>query len=108
MYITKIYLLSMRILPKLVVFEWDKGNIDKNLKRHGVSNREVEEIFANKPRFIFDDERHSLGEKRYMIWGITNKGRRLTIFFTVRGEKVRIISARDMHKKERAAYEEKI
>lgn len=98
----------MKILPKSVVFEWDKGNINKNFIKHNVTDKEAEEIFSNKQSFILEDEKHSLKETRYMIWGVTNKGRRLSIFFTLRGEKVRIISARDMHKKERREYEERI
>lgn len=98
----------MRILPDPVTFVWDKGNIDKNLKKHGVTNKEAEEILENKPIFIFEDVKHSLVEKRYMIWGITDKGRKLSVFFTIRHDLVRIISVRDMHKKERRAYEEKI
>lgn len=98
----------MKIIPEPVVFEWDKGNIDKNFKKHNVKNQEAERIFVNKPKYIFFDKEHSLREKRYMVWGITNRRRRLTVFFTVRKNKVRIISARDMHKKERRKYEEKI
>lgn len=96
------------MLPKPASFEWDKGNIDKNLKRHGVADREAEEVFEGEVKFIFEDEKHSLIEKRYMVWGTTRKGRKLSVFFTIRKDKIRIISARDMHKKERRAYEEKI
>lgn len=98
----------MRLLPDPVSFVWDKGNIDKNYKKHKVANKEAEEVFENKPVFIFADEKHSISEKRYMIWGKTDKERTLTIFFTIRNDQVRIISARDMHKKERRNYEEKI
>lgn len=98
----------MRILPEPISFEWDEGNTDKNLAKHNVSTSESEEVFDNEPRFIFEDTKHSLVEKRYMIWGATNKGRKLSAFFTIRDNKIRIISARDMHKKERRAYEEKI
>lgn len=97
----------MKILPEPVVFEWDKGNAGKNLK-HSVTDKEAEEIFENSPKFILEDEKHSLTEIRYMVWGTTDKGRRLSVFLTLRREKVRVISARDMHKKERRAYEEKI
>lgn len=98
----------MRILPEPLEFEWDEGNRDKNLLKHEVTNEEAEEIFTNKPNFIFFDEKHSWLERRYMIWGLTDKGRKLSVFFTIRKNKVRIISARDMHEKERRAYEEKI
>ena len=95
----------IRILSKVVTFEWDKGNIDKNLKKHDVPNQEAEEVFFNKPIVFSEDKKHSTTEKRYMIWGKTNKNRVLTIFFTIRNNKVGVISARDMHKKERSEYE---
>lgn len=98
----------MKILPEPLAFEWDEGNIDKNLIRHGVTSREAEEVFDNEPKFIFEDEKHSTLEKRYMIWGVTKQGRELSIIFTIRVNKVRVISARDMQKKERREYEEKI
>ena len=98
----------MKILPDPISFAWNKGNIDKNLKKHNVTNKKAEEVFENKPIFIFEDEKHSKSEKRYMLWGVTDQKRKLSIFFTIRNNRVRIISARDMHKKERGAYEEKI
>lgn len=97
----------MKILPEPVSFIWDKGNIDKNLK-HKVTDREAEEVFECDPVFISKDEKHSLSENHYMIWGVTKKVRKLSIFFTMRNDKIRIISARDMHKKERRKYEENI
>lgn len=97
----------MRILPNPIAFDWDKGNIGKNLIKHNVSDKETEEVFKNKPIFILKDEKHSLVEKRYMIWGTTNKGRRLSVIFTIRKGKIRVISSRNMHKKERKEYEEK-
>lgn len=98
----------MKIFREPVEFEWDKGNIDKNLMDHGVSDKEAEEVFDSPSKFIFKDEKHSLVENRYMIWGVTNKTRKLAVFFTLRENKVRIISARDMNRKERRTYEKKI
>ena len=98
----------MKILPEPITFEWDKGNIDKNLKKHGVTNREAEEIFLNRPNFLLKDKKHSLLEKRHMIWGVTNYSRGLAVFFTLRRDKIRIISARDMNQKERREYEKKV
>lgn len=95
----------MRILPEPLLFEWDEGNIDKNWLLHRVANQEAEEIFFSEPIFIFEDEKHSSMEKRYMIWGETNRARKLTSIFTIRGGRVRIISVRNMHRKERQAYE---
>jgi len=98
----------MIILPKPLEFEWDKGNIDKSLIKHNVANKEAEEVFENEPKFIIGDIEHSVKEKRFQLWGKTNKRRKLNIIFTLRGKKVRIISARDMNKKERKAYEKEV
>ncbi len=97
----------MRIVKEAFEFEWDKGNIDKN-KKHNVENKESEETFVGEKKFIIRDEKHSLRERRYMLWGKAKTGRKLTVFFTLRKNKVRIISARDMSRKERIAYEKKI
>jgi uncharacterized DUF497 family protein len=96
----------MKILPEPLSFEWDKGNINKNLKKHKVTNQEAEEAFKNKPVFIFKDEEHStLREGKYGLFGRTNRGRQLSIAFTIRKDKIRIVMARDISKKERRAYE---
>lgn len=97
----------METLPEPLVFEWDEGNSEKNYEKHNVTKREAEEIFASKPMFIMEDERHSLAEQRFMMWGMTKQERRLNVIFTIRKDRVRVISARDMNKKERRAYEEK-
>lgn len=98
----------MLSLPKPVIFEWDKGNSDKNWVKHKVSNKEAEEVFQNEPKFIFKDETHSQIEERYGLFGITNQGRKLSIVFTIRGNQVRVITARDISKRERRIYEEKV
>lgn len=94
----------MKILPEPILFEWDKGNSDKNSKKHNVTNKEAEEVFISKPFILLEDVKHSSNEKRFQALGRTNKRRKLSIIFTIR-EKVRIISARDMNKKERRGYE---
>jgi len=97
----------MRTIRKPIEFVWDKGNIVKNTK-HFVTDQESEEIFNNKKQYITKDKKHSQNEERYMLWGETKARRKLTVFFTLRKNKVRIISARDMSHKERKAYEKKI
>ena len=94
-------------LPVPVLFEWDQGNIDKNWKKHRVNNKETEETFFNKPLKIYKDKKHSQKEDRFVALGITNKKRRLYIIFTLRKEKIRIISARNQSEKERGEYEKK-
>jgi len=97
----------VKILPKPVIFEWDEGNIDKNLK-HDVKDKEAEEVFNNKPLKIFKDTKHSEKEQRFVAYGVTNLDRKLTVVFTLRQQKIRLISIRDQNKKERRVYEEKI
>jgi uncharacterized DUF497 family protein len=99
----------MNILPEPISFVWDKGNIDKNFKKHNITNQEAEEVFIGGQIFLFEDEKHSSStEKRNMIWGITKKERKLTIVYTVRNNNIRVISARDLNRKERREYEQKI
>lgn len=95
----------MKILPIPVLFEWDKGNIDKNLLKHGVTNQETEEVFNNKPLLISEDVKHSKDEERCQGLGKTNNERLIFVSFMIRNYKVRIISARDMSKKEKNIYE---
>jgi uncharacterized DUF497 family protein len=85
-------------------FEWDKGNSEKNRIKHGVLKAECEQIFFNNPLMINNDEKHSQFENRYYALGKTNKKRMLFVVFTVRNELIRVISARDMSKKEREVY----
>jgi uncharacterized protein len=86
-------------------FEWDKGNLDKSLEKHGISPNEAEEAFNNDPLLLNRDLKHSGGEMRYIALGKTDVRKMLFISFTIRKKKVRIISARKMNKKERAIYE---
>ncbi len=95
----------MKILPEPIEFEWDDGNIDKNLIKHNVANQESEEPFSNKPLLLNRDREHSQHEQRFQVLGRTKKDRLLFISFTIRNRKVRIVSARDMNKKERGYYE---
>ena len=96
----------MKVIPEPVSFEWDVGNSEKNVISHKVTNSEAEQIFRSIPVVFFEDAKHSGQEKRYMIWGQTDTGRRLTVIFTIRNMCVRVISARDMQRKERRQYEE--
>lgn len=89
----------------LTGFEWDAGNIRKSELKHGVAATEAAEVLLNDP-LCQVDERHSGGEQRYVALGATNDGRRLFVASTVRSNRVRIISARPMSKKERAIHDE--
>jgi len=91
-------------LIKCRSFQWDKGNIDKNWLTHKVSSFECEQIFFNLPLIAYEDIEHSQSEKRYYALGKTDADRFLFIVFIIRKKQVRIISARDMNKKERQVY----
>jgi len=95
-------------LGEPIEFEWDKGNIDKNFIKHKVTNKEIEEVFFCNHRFIFKDRLHSQKEERLRVFGATRSTRKLLVVFTQRKERIRVISARDMNKKETKFYEKKI
>jgi uncharacterized DUF497 family protein len=90
--------------PEVVGFQWDDGNADKNWKRHRVTQAEAEQVFFNKPILVTSDLRHSETEERWFALGRTDVGRLLTIVFTIRGDLLRVISARPMTRQERGAY----
>lgn len=92
---------------KPLEFDWNKGNKEKNWEKHQVDFRECEEIFFNKPVKFFPDPKHPKKEKRFVVYGITNKGRKLTIVFVFRNKKIRAVSARSISRKERRIYEQK-
>ncbi len=89
-------------------FDWDEGNSRKNAGKHGVSQSEAEEIFFNEPLLMLEDSKHYQAEARFHALGKTEDERLLHITFTRRqnGTLIRVISARDMHRKERAVYEQ--
>lgn len=93
-------------LSNVTGFDWDENNREKNWERHQVSAGECEEVFFNLPLLLEDDPSHSQKEPRYYVLGHTIAGRRLFIAFTIREYKIRVISARDMSKKERSIYEQ--
>lgn len=96
------------MLPKKLLgasgFEWDAGNLEKNRLKHGVSPLECEQIFFNQPLVVAEDGKHSQQEERFYALGRTDSDRYLFVVFTVRSRKVRVISARDMNRKERKIY----
>jgi uncharacterized DUF497 family protein len=92
----------------IVGFEWDSGNQRKNELKHSVTSAESEEVFFNSPLLISMDDKHSDSERRFLALGQTNRARELTIIFTLRQSDtlIRVISARDQHRKERNLYEQ--
>lgn len=97
----------MNIFSQFQGFVWDDANRDKNQHRHKVTWWECEEVFFNQPLYMHPDVRHSEREERFYVLGKTNRSRFLFMVFTRHRSRVRIISARDMHKKERKVYLEK-
>lgn len=87
-------------------FLWDEGNRTKNWDKHQVSVNECEQVFFNLPLLLFDDTAHAQDEPRFYILGRTDLDRLLFLSFTVRGNKIRVISARPMSRKERTIYAE--
>lgn len=86
-------------------FDWDDGNMRKSWLKHQVFNSECEEVFFNHPLLLLSDQKHSQSERRIHALGHTNYNRLLFVAFTLRGDLVRIISARPMNKKEKIIYE---
>ena len=93
------------VLRGVKEFQWDEGNSGKNERKHGVTDRESEEIFFNKPLVIARSVRGS-PEIRYAALGKTYGSRLLAVVFTIRANRIRIISARPMSRSERELYEE--
>ncbi len=95
-------------LAAITDFDWDAGNRGKNL-RHGVSDAEAEQVFFGEPLLLLFDGTHSDVESRFHALGRTVTGRRLHVTFTLRerNSHIRVISARDMHRKERTFYDAK-
>ena len=91
----------------IVGFDWDEGNSRKSGEKHNVTQAEAEQTFFNDPLLLLLDEKHSNKEARYHAYGKTDKDRKLHIAFTLRqdGTLIRVVSARDMHRKERATYD---
>jgi len=92
-------------LHTITGFQWDKGNKDKNLSKHNVSDEECEEIFFDECKKVLHDNIHSGSEPRFILLGKTKQNRTLFVVFTIRRHTIRIISARDINKKEYPLYE---
>ena len=95
-------------LNKVTGIDWDDGNSRKSAEKQDVSQAEAEQVFFNDPLLLLLDDKHSRKETRYHAYGKTNDGRKLHITFTLRGGDtlIRVISARDMHRKERMIYDQ--
>lgn len=90
--------------PGIEGFEWDEGNTSKSSARHGIGWIEAKQVFMNRPLVVAGDVAHSGREARYFCFGHTAGGRLLTVVFTVRGKRLRVISARPMSRRERRGF----
>lgn len=97
--------LSSMVL-ECIGFQWDEGNSEKNWGKHQVSRLECEQVFSNEPLLLLVDVKHSDKEKRFHALGKTDESRLLFLTFTVRGQLVRVISARPMNRAEKKIYEQ--
>lgn len=95
----------MHNFPQPLEFEWDEGNQAKNKEKHDVSATEAEEVFFDEFKKLYPDPLHSAKEVRRILIGKTKRNRVLFIVFTVRKKKIRVISARDLNKREEGLYE---
>ena len=86
-------------------FEWDGGNSNKSFKKHRVSDQEAEEAFFDQKKVHHTDAIHSQSEQRYILIGTSKSKKILYIAYTIRKNKIRIISARMLNKKEKYLYE---
>jgi len=96
----------MRVKGELTKFEWDKWDLNKSYFKHEATPKETEEVFIDEWSYVVPDIKHSKTEKRFVIVGKTMEKRDLFIAFVERNKKIRVISARRMHKKEVLKYEE--
>src|SRR5580658_10449452 len=91
-------------LGECVGFDWDESNTAKNWERHRVTPEEAEDVFFQEPLVLRGDSSHSSNEKRYRAMGRTSHGRLLFVAYTVRRKLIRVISARDMNRREVEEY----
>lgn len=96
--------MSLPKLEKVLEFEWDEANVS-HIAKHNVVPKEAEEVFFDKNNVQDEDVKHSTTEERSLIIGKTMKGRLLYQIFAIRGNKIRVISSRDINKKEVHLYE---
>jgi uncharacterized DUF497 family protein len=94
-------------LKECTGFQWDKHNIQKNWEKHKVSPSESEQAFFNTPLIVAKDVQHSQKEERFYALGKTDLDRGLFLAFTIRKKLIRVISSRDMTRKERRIYDKR-
>jgi len=97
----------LEVFQGVTGFEWDRANT-AHIANHNVLPDEAEEVFSDKDNIVEEDVEHSTVEKRFLIIGKTQEGRLLYQIFTRRGNNLRVISSRDINRKEVALYEKEV
>lgn len=90
----------------MLKFEWDEAKAHANFAKHGVSFEEAASVFGDPLALTFHDPDHSVKEKRWLTFGVSQTGRLLVVAHTGRGRAIRIISARKATRHERGIYEQ--
>jgi hypothetical protein len=88
------------------LFEWDAKKAESNARKHGVAFDEASTVFGDALSILMADPGHSVGEKRYLLLGMSNRRRLLVVAFAERPPRTRLISARRATRQERRQYEE--
>jgi uncharacterized DUF497 family protein len=101
------WLVRWLFTQEIFQFDWDLGNSEKSQKKHSVETKEAEEVFYDEAIFPLGVQTEpAVAEPRFGVLGKTYLGRHLHIAFTIRDGRLRIISARPMHRKEKLSYEQ--
>jgi len=96
--------MELDVPRECVGFDCNDANAKKIWIKHGVSRSECEQVFFNRPLVVADDAKHSNAEIRHYALGATDLGRRLFVVFTARGDRIRVVTARDMSRRERRVF----
>ena len=96
----------MKTVSIPIEFEWDKNNIEHIKERHRIEPYECEQVFFDVSFSIKPDIKHSQQEQRYIILGRNKSGKILIVVFTIRKDKIRVITARPADERERRIYHE--
>lgn len=93
-------------LENITGFDWDEGNKYKSEEKHKISIKEAEEVFESDPFITI--KTGITHEERYQLFGQTKSGKLISVIFTLRNNKIRVISARPQSQKERNFYNGKL
>jgi uncharacterized DUF497 family protein len=97
--------MAFQRLQRCQGFEWDKGNAERNWEKHKGTPGECEQVFFDRPLVVGEDVADSRTEPRYYALGTTDAGKPLFIVFRIRGDLIRVISARRMNRRERRIFD---